>query len=273
MKKLLSSIVGLAMALVLSSCFEFETEITVNKDGSGTITEETVFGEQMIGMLEMAAAQGGGGAGGGQNPLADLKDEAKAKAKAAAYGEGVTFDKIEEIKRNGGKGVRITYKFTDINKVTFNPSGAMSNLPGSGSKEVERVKEEEAKFQFADGKLTIVLPEMDEDAKEGAEESGEDNGLDPNDPQAAMMMEMLKGMKVSAKVTVAPEIAETNATHRKGNTVTLFEMNFDEIMKNPDGLKSLQKLDMKDRAKAADALTKVKGVKAETKEKVTITIK
>lgn len=261
---------GLAMAFVLSSCFEYETEITVNKDGSGTITEETIFGEQMIGMLEMAAAQGGGGAG--QNPLADLKDEAKAKAKAVAYGEGVTFDKIEEVKRNGGKGVRITYKFTDINKVSFNPSGALGDM-APGSKAVERVKEEEARFEFADGKLTIILPEMDEEAKDAAGDAVEDNGLDPNNPEAAMMMEMMKGMKMSAKVTVAPEIAETNATHRDGNTVTLFEMNFDEIMKNPDGMKSLQKLDMKDRAKAADALTKVKGVKAETKEKITISIK
>ena len=261
---------GLAMAFVLASCFEFETEITVNKDGSGTITEETVFGEQMIGMLEMAAAQGGGGAG--KNPLADLKDETKAKAKAAAYGEGVTFDKIEEVKRNGGKGIRITYKFTDINKVTFNPSGALGDM-APGSKAVERVKEEEARFQFADGKLTIILPDLDEGPESGEEASGGGNDLDPNNPETAMMLEMFRGMKVSAKVTVAPEIAETNATHRDGNTVTLFEMNFDEIMKNPDGMKSLQKLDMKDRAKAADALTKVKGVKAETKEKVTISIK
>jgi len=263
------------MVFVLSSCFEYETEITVNKDGSGTISEETVFGEQMIGMLEMAAAQNGGG--GGQNPLTELKDEAKAKAKATAYGEGVTFDKIEEVKRNGGKGVRITYKFTDINKVTFNPSGALGDMvPGAeapGAEAVERVKEEQAKFQFADGKLTIILPGVDEDAKDASDDSTEGDDLDPNDPQAAMMMEMMRGMKVSAKVTVAPEIAETNATHRNGNTVTLFEMNFDEIMKNPDGMKSLQKLDMKDRAKAAEALTKVKGVKAETKEKVTITIK
>ena len=259
---------GLAMAFVLSSCFEYETEITVNKDGSGTITEETVFGEQMIGMLEMAAAQGGGGAG--QNPLADLKDEAKAKAKAAAYGEGVTFVKIEEVKRNGGKGVRISYKFTDINKVTFNPSGALGEM-APGSKAVEQAKDEEARFEFADGKLTIILPEIDGEGD--PDEAGEGNDLDPNNPETAMMMEMFKGMKVSAKVTVAPEIAETNATHREGNSVTLFEMNFDEIMKNPDGMKSLQKLDMKDRAKAAEALTKVKGVKAETKEKVTISIK
>lgn len=261
---------GLAAALVLSSCFEFETEITVKKDGSGTIVEETIFGAQVVEMLEMAAAQGGGA---GQNPLADLKDEEKAKKKAAAYGEGVSLVKIEEVKKNGGKGVRVTYKFTDINKVSFNPSGAlaeMGDMGGPGAAVVEKAKDENAKFKFADGKLTIILPEG-EAADDIAEDAGGD--IDPNDPQTAMMMEMMKGMKMSAKITADPGIAETNATHREGNTITLFEMEFDKILKNPEGMKALQKIDMKDRAKAAEALAKVEGATAETKKEVTVTIK
>lgn len=271
MKKLLTAVLGLAAALVLSSCFEYETEITVNKDGSGTIVEETVFGEQIVGMLEMAAAQGGGGAG--QNPLADLKDEEKAKKKAEAYGEGVSLVKIEEVNKNGGKGVRVTYKFTDINKVSFNPSGALADMGemAPGAKTVEKAKEENAKFKFADGKLTIILPQGEGEGEEAAADSDAD--FDPNNPETAMALEMMKGMKMSAKVTAAPGIAETNATHREGNTVTLFEMEFDKILKNPEGMKSLQKLDMKDRAKAAEALTKVDGATVETKKEVTITIK
>lgn len=257
----------MVMAFALSSCFEFETEITLTKDGSGTITEETLFGEQMLGMIEMQAANGGGA----KSPLADLKDKAKAEEKAKSYGEGVTVDKIEEIKRNGGKGVRVTYKFTDINKVTFNPSGALGNM-APGQKAADSAKGQEAKFQFADGKLTVILPQ-DEKAGDGDAEGEGGGDLDTDNPETAMMMEMMRGMKVSAKLTASPEIAETNATHREGNTVTLFEMDFDKIMENPEGLKSLQKLNMKDRSKAAAALAKVKGVKAETKEKLTMTIK
>lgn len=270
MKKLLNATLGLAAAFVLSSCVEYATEITVNKDGSGTIVEETVFGAQIVEMLEMAAAQGGGA---GQNPLADLKDEEKAKKKAASYGEGVTLAKVEEVKKNGGKGVRVTYKFTDINKISFNPSGGlaeMSEMGGPGAAAVEKAKDESAKFKFADGKLTIILPEG-----EGAEDlaEGGDADFDPNDPQTAMMIEMMKGMKMSAKITASPGIAETNATHRDGDSITLFAMEFDKILKNPEGLKALQKIDMKDRAKAADALAKVEGATAETKKEVTLTIK
>lgn len=267
MKKRMLSILGLAMAFLLTSCLEYKTEITLNKDGSGTITEETVFGAQVIGMLEMAAAQGGET----ENPLTELKDEAKAKAKAKTYGEGVTLEKIEEVKRDGGKGVKVTYKFTDINKITFNPGGSLGDM-APGEEAVERVKEEEAKFEYADGKLTIILPQPEkEDGEEGAKDDGD--AADELDPQAAIAMQMMRGMKMSATLTAAPAIAETDATYHEGNTITLFEVDFNTIMDNPEGMKALQKLDMKDQAKTAEVLGKIKGVKAEAKEKVTLTIK
>ena len=274
MKRQVNLLLALLSAMILSSCFQFETEITVNKDGSGTIVEEMILGAQMVQMMEMAAAQGGGA---DQNPLADLKDEAKAKQKAASYGEGVSLVKIEDVNKDRGKGVRVTYKFTDINKVSFNPSGAvaqMGDLDESTSEALAQAKDANATFKLVDGKLTITLPDGED---EGDLPEDTDNDLpddfDPNDPQMAMMMEMFKGMKMGAKVTVKPGIAETNATHRNGDTITLFEVNFDQLLKNPAGMKSLQKINMRDRAKAAEALANVDGATAETKKEVTIAIK
>ena len=274
MKRQVRLLLAFLSAMILSSCFQFETEITVNKDGSGTIVEEMILGAQMVQMMEMAAAQGGGA---DQNPLADLKDEAKAKQKAASYGESVSLVKIEDVNKDGGKGVRVTYKFTDINKVSFNPSGAvaqMGDLDESTSEALAQAKDANATFKLVDGKLTITLPDGED---EGDLPEDTDNDLpddfDPNDPQMAMMMEMFKGMKMGAKVTVKPGIAETNATHRNGDTITLFEVNFDQLLKNPAGMKSLQKINMRDRAKAAEALANVDGATAETKKEVTIAIK
>ena len=274
MKRQVNLLLALLSAMILSSCFQFETEITVNKDGSGTIVEEMVLGAQMVQAMEIAAAQG---AGADQNPLADLKDEAKAKQKAASYGEGVSLVKIEDVNKDGGKGVRVTYKFADINKVSFNPSGAvaqMVDLDESTSEALAQAKDANATFKLVDGKLTITLPDGED---EGDLPEDTDNDLpddfDPNDPQMAMMMEMFKGMKMGAKVTVKPGIAETNATHRNGDTITLFEVNFDQLLKNPAGMKSLQKINMRDRAKAAEALANVDGATAETKKEVTIAIK
>ena len=270
MKKQILSCLAVAISFLLPSCLEYETEITVNKDGSGTITDEMVMGSQMIGMMEMAAAQGGQA----QNPLAEMKDEAKLKEKAKEFGEGVTFVSAEDIKRNnGGKGVRVTYKFTDINKVTFSPNSGMDQLGKMkpGAKAEAAAGEAKATFAYADGKLTIKLPQPEDDTSSEASEG--DVKIDTEDPQMAMMAEMMKGMKMSAKVTLAPGIAETNATHHAENTITLFELNFDEVMKNPDGLKALGGLDKKSPAEVGKALEKVKGAKAETQKEITATMK
>jgi hypothetical protein len=80
-------------------------------------------------------------------------------------------------------------------------------------------------------------------------------------------------MKVAAKLNVESGIAETNASHVEGSTITLMEMIFAEIIKNPAGMKALQKLDGGDRAEIQKALKDVKGVKIETKPKVTVKVK
>ncbi len=271
MKKTLFSFLAMAMALVLPSCLEYETEITVNKDGSGTITDKMIMGAQMVGMMEMAAAQGGAQG----NPLADMKDEAKLKEKAATYGEGVTFVKVEDAKdANGGKGVVVTYKFTDINKITFSPNSGMEQLGNMkpGGKVEEAAAQAKASFSYADGKLSITLPQPEGDeSAEGEDKEGKK--FDPQDPQMAMMAEMMRGMKMSAKVTLADGIAETNATHHADGTITLLEIDFDEIMKNPDGLNSLSGMDAKNPAAIGKALEKVKGAKAEVQKTVTATSK
>ncbi|MBC8148668.1 MAG: hypothetical protein H8E96_03215 [Verrucomicrobiaceae bacterium] len=88
MNRLLTTLLALAAVLVTPSCLEYETNITLNKDGSGAITEETIFSAQIIGMLEMTARQGGQGNGGqAKSPLDALKDPEKAKAKAKNYCE------------------------------------------------------------------------------------------------------------------------------------------------------------------------------------------
>lgn len=267
MKKIILPLLGIALALLLPSCIENETEITLKKDGSGTITEKMVLSAQMVGMMEMAAAQGGQA----ENPLADMKDEAKAKAKAKEYGEGVTFVKAEEIKNDaGGKGVIVTYKFTDINKLSLNPASGLGDMAPQGADLEVPEDEEKVTFNYADGKLTMTFPQPDKN--EGEEAAGGANEQIPPEMEA-QMKQMLKGMKMSAKVTIADGIAESNATYQDGNTITLFEMDMDEILKNPDGLKTLQKLDGLDPDEAAEALTKIKGAKGETKEKVTVTVK
>ena len=118
---------GLLSLCCLSSCLEVEQVINLKKDGSGTIVEEIVMGAQIVAMMEALPA--GAGA---ENPFADLYNIENYKAKAAGFGKGVTYSGMEKVERNGGKGVKVTYKFEDINNVVLTPGSAMNDLNKEG---------------------------------------------------------------------------------------------------------------------------------------------
>ena len=71
------------LALFTSSCLEHSATIRLNKDGSGTITEETVFSAEASAMMAQMPP-------GGDSPAGKFADAKKAAATATAMGEGVT---------------------------------------------------------------------------------------------------------------------------------------------------------------------------------------
>lgn len=268
MKKLFLTALAAMASLVLPSCLQSETTIRLNKDGSGTIIEETTFGAQMMGMLAQMAALGGEG---NNDPLADLVSEEKAKERAAELGEGVTFEKAEAIEKNGGKGGRITYRFANINKLKIAPGDSMKNaMPEAPGNEAVEAESQPVAFKYADGELTILMPEpkKPEAAPEGA------NELDADNPQMEeMMKQMFADMKVSFKLVIEPGIAESNATHKDGDTITLMEMDMGKVVQNKEGLKKLTSLNQEDPSVAMEQMQGIEGVKVEAQREVKVKLK
>ena len=271
MKKILS-LFAVMMALALTSCIEHHVVILLNKDGSGTITEETTFGGQAVAMMEQMAAMGGEDAG---DPLADMADEAKAKEKAAGMGEGVTVEKVEKIDKDGRKGGRVVYAFKDINTVKFQFGDAVSDL-GDGMKPPgaegdDAPKEEPMTFIYKDNVLTLANPNAGEDAAEDTETDEADEEMDE---QSLMMAKQMMGdMKMSLKLEIPGGIAETNASHVDGNTVTFMEMEMGKLLEDPEKFKAFSKAKPETPAAMQEALKGIEGVKIETNEKVTVTLK
>lgn len=249
------ALMGAMLALVgLSSCLEMETVVSVKKDGSGTITENVKIGAQMAGMMAMGAEEGA-------DPLDEQFGEEALKENAKKYGEGVELLSSERGKDDSGKiTVQAVYKFADVNKVKLSFGGMMNDE--------ESVEEEEdaPKLSMKDGVLTIGVPAPD----------GSDMGFgdeDMTDEQMAMMAPMMAGMKVSMIIKGENGIAETNATYHEGDSVTLFAMEMDEVLKNEGGLKAMKKLEVEGREEFGKAVKEVKGVDIESKETVTIKLK
>ena len=268
------------MVVTIPSCFEVNDTVNLKKDGSGTIVEEIVLGGQMSQMLGNFAALAGGGA-----DAPEIFSENTANERAEKMGKGVTLTKFEKIDKNGSKGARMTFSFNDINTVTLASSDGLSGIQKM-TPDQQAPKEKPMTFQYKDGVLTISNPsaepdpEQEDQAKKAAAEMKEKFGGEMPDPASpegaqmqAMMMEMFKDMKMSVTLNMEDGIAETNATHRDGNTVTLAEVDFGKLMEKPENMKGLNLLDMQDPAAMQKNLAKIPGVKVEMKKEITIKVK
>ncbi len=269
MKRLLLATASTLIALVLPGCLQSETTINLNKDGSGTLVEQTTLGAQMMAMLEQMAGLGGADA---KDPVAEMFSPDKAKAKAATLGEGVTFEKSEPLDLNGNKGARTTYRFADINKLKISTGDAMSNMSPPGMPAPEAPKQKPVTFAFADGTLTMTMPEPE---KPAAADAAADPAaaLDENPQMEEMMKQMLGDMKMSVKLVVEPGIAETDATYRDANTITLVDMEMGKLLEKPDTFKKLSSAPKDNPAAAMELLKDLEGVKVETKKVVTVKLK
>jgi hypothetical protein len=278
MKRALPYLGAALVALLFPSCLEHTSTIKLNKDGSGTITEETLFSAEASAMMADMPA-------GGENPAGKFSDAKKAAETAAKMGEGVTVEKAEQIKKDGRIGGRVVYKFADINKVKFTFGGAMTDAgkdmgpPGDAPDAGEAAKPENKPitFTYKDGLLTMVNPQAkaDGDAKKPDAEKGDapDDKEEPDAQAMAMMQQMFKDMRMSLNVEIVDGIAETNASHVEGNVVTLIDLPFGKLIADPANMKKLQAMKDASPADAAAAFKDIAGLKIETKEEVTVKVK
>jgi len=269
--KLLMVVTSLLALFALNSCLQVESTITLKKDGSGTVTEDLIFGEQMVQMMQMASAQAGqmGGAK-AKDPFAEMLDKKKAAERAKKMGEGVEVVSVTKIDADGKLGVRTVFKFADINKLQYETSDAMNMGEQGGPSKKENG--DKPTFKYADGKLVIsqTLPkgkEGDAAAKDEKDEGKEDA---TDDQALAMMQGMMKDMRMTLKMKFEPGIAKTNASYVDGNEITIMEIDFGKLVKDPKKLKALQGGDFE---KTKKALKGIDGIKFEAKETVEVELK
>lgn len=267
MKKLILSLCALATALGLTSCFQAENVIHLNKDGSGTYVEEIFLGQQVKDMLAQMGALGGGAEG--KDPLSEMFSADKAKAKEGSLGEGVTFDKIEKITKGGKDGFRATYKFKDINKLKLDSSGAMDSMKPPGLDADAAKKTEPVTFSYADGTLTIQMPKPPK--KDEAAPKPDLSAMGGEQEEA--MKQMMADMKVSIRLVADGGIEKTDASHVTGDSITLVEMDFGKLVQNPEAFKKLTQAQPETPEEIEALLKGVEGVKLETKEKVSVSLK
>jgi hypothetical protein len=275
-----------ALAMSLTGCITFLTEIKVRGDGSGTMVQTmTMNPEQMKATLEGIAKQMGATSGESKEDPKKEQEKSSAgspfkaedlKGKAADLGEGVTFVSVEEIDTKTAAGVRVTYAFKDINKLAVNPKpqAALGAAPAGAS------SEDALKFMFSrkpegNAVLKIVFPKP---KPEAAKEKETPQQQAPASPEAAaqqaeLVKQMFKGLHMGMAVEVEGKIVRTNSPYVDGSKVTLMDIDFDPLFSDEAKLKALnEKMEgaVGDDRRTMEALKELKGIKIITDPEVSI---
>jgi hypothetical protein len=144
----------LALPLAASTvgCINLQTIVKVKPDGSGTMHQTMTMNPQaMEGMMEAMAGKvtkNDKPAGKAEKKTLPGTSAAEAKAKAAEFGEGVTFTSVDPIEKPDAMGATLNFAFKDVNKLTINPK---PDKPGKamGAPASEEKPEDRLKFRFA----------------------------------------------------------------------------------------------------------------------------
>lgn len=228
----LARLLAAVCAVLSAGCFTSDSVIVVQSDGSGTVTNTILLKSATMELLKnfQPSAEAGKEKSEGAAPAKELFTEAKMREATAHMGEGVTFQSMQPLKKDGWEGVKATYAFKDISKLKYNMRSESTMAMTESTPELMTFRFAPA-AATAPAKLTIVMP-LDKALKE-RKSSGPMPKMDDSAMNKAMLEQfksMFEGLKASVAVEVDGPIVKTNADYVSGSKVTLLAIDFNQMM-------------------------------------------
>lgn len=236
--------VAALLATTLNGCIEMHTIMRLNKDGSGSIEENISVRKGVIDMFKEFVSAFADSTQPQQE--FNLFEEEKIKAKTSGLGEGVEFVSMETIKTSETEGYKAIYKFKDVNKVKLNQDPSNELPMGEPTEETEKQKEE-VLLKFTQGKPSRIEFNFPDEVKK-TDDKHIDNTFETEEKDAEadsanfeQMVKFLKDMKARIDIQVEGNITNTNASYVDGNTITLFDIDFDKLISDENKLEQFKK--------------------------------
>jgi hypothetical protein len=255
----------LSVCAVLAGCFQVETTVRVNPDGSGTVEEKMLLNGKMVEQMDQMAK-----AFSEPEEKAEpfsLYDPKKLRERAAGMGAGVSYVSGEPVEEKGFKGYRAIYSFKDINKLKLSQK---SDGPMSETTPSKDGSEKPIQFRFTPGRearLVVIQPRAEkkpeQPVSEATQKPAKEERAAMTPDQEKAMEEMLKGMKFSLAIEVNGTIRDSNATYRDGNRITVFEFNPGSMVMDAKKLELLKKAEPASPEEAKEILKALPGFKME----------
>jgi len=266
------------VTILLTGCIEVTTVINLNKDGSGTIDETVLMGQDVVEMISQFTNSFAEDTTGNIEKFS-LFNESEAKGKAADFGKGVKYLSGKELSLNGKQGYMVTYSFKNIKDVVIDQNPE-SKISISGESEEDDTEKEIISFDFTKGnpaELTIHLPldNPDEEMEQNdtleavipdtVEFAHQDTTLADSADSASVeqVMKMLEGLKISVALNINGKIVETNATNVNSSAITLMNLSFAEILKNEKEMNRLKNISPSNITELKDILKNIPGIQIE----------
>lgn len=268
MKKIFQGAVFILFTIFLSGCLQVETNVYVNKDGSGTIEETVLFKDEVIDMMKqfiMAFDTT-------QTEEFNLIKEEELISKASKYGEGVSYVSSEKLKSNGFEGAKVVYAFNDITKLNLSLISDDA-VPSLGEDESTPTENEQIKFVLDKSslqtKLKIILPSMKMDSED--ETLNQEVNESTFNDEFEKAKEMFTDMKMLLRIIPTDKIIQTDADFFQDNKVTLMEMNMNSLLYKPELFKELSGNKVKSLDEFRELIKNVEGFKVESKNEILVT--
>jgi hypothetical protein len=234
-------VLALTAAMLASACFSSETVIHVKADGTGTIEVTNLANKDALGMA--AGLARGAAKEAGTDPsrapnldnIGDLFDEAKIREQASAWGEGVHYVSSAPLIQGAMSGVKAVFAFDDVRLLT-------TNAGRDGGAPAPRLRFDIERGPAGSSLLHVRLPEGTAAAADGTTAAAP-SPTAPREipPEAiAMVRNMFKGAQITVAVEVDGAIVTTDGPKRDGSRVTIFALDFEQLLSDPAKFAALQ---------------------------------
>lgn len=278
MKNLFVVVFAAFLLILLSGCIEVKTLVKLNNDGSGTVEETVYMNNEVVEIIKQFAASFSENPDSVTTEEFDLFDEEKLKSDAGNFGEGVTYISGEKLVEENKQGYRALYKFENINKLTIdqNPS---KQIPLYTEEETE-AEGDLLSFKFKPGnpaELIINMPDKDEELSKDESDVEDDLNTDGDtlsvEQKAEEAKKFLKDLSMSLSINVKGKIVETNATNVEESDITLFKIDFNELLENPETFNSFVEKDPQSFEEVKEIIKDIPGIKVELNNPVMVKFK
>ena len=263
----------LIVCSLTTGCITSTTLVKVKADGSGLVEQTLSMRKEAADDLQKMIGSFAGTDTAASANTGELFSEADLRKAAARMGEGVTFVSSRAISAPDRVGRTAIYAFTDVTKLhvdekpsTPRPEGAQMPM---GSGRAEAIRFAMSHLPNGHSLLTVVFPQSksekeDVDVKPAQKSSSQQ----PSPEQMEMIKKMFDGLKISMSVEPQGTVVKTSSPYVAANRVTLFEMDFTELLTNDAVLQQIGQPASLEDAKAL--LKNIKGFKVNLDREITV---